>query len=597
MNNPETVRSLSLWVSTALRAAPSTTVALAVAVAFRALVAPAQAYGLAQLLDGIAHGDDRLVKLGAALIVASLFCFSLMAGIAQLLERTLSDQVHGYIHRDLLRISSGIPGIGHHEDPRIADKLAHVLDDVDDMAQSATYMMQIVAAGVGTCSAAVLLASVHPLLILLPMVGMARAWSAAFAARLRHQAIDRLMPRARVFRRIVEIAATPQFGVEIRSFGMRAFLLQRLNELANEFSSGQRRAALKGQKCEFAVRLPFGVLYGLCIAFAVALARDGKATPGDVALVVTLAPALESSSRMMAQSVGTVANMIQIFSRYRWLNDYAITACAEQTGVAPPPLTLHHGIMIREAEFRYPGSDRAVLSGINLFLPAGSTIAIVGENGAGKTTLVKLLARLYDVTDGTIEADGVDLRTLSLEAWRARVSACFQDFTRFYFTAGESIGIGDLPRIDDEIAVKEAAIRGGASQTLNRLPKGIKQRLGKEFSGGVDLSGGQWQRMALARACMRRDPLLLLLDEPTSALDPEAEYALFERFAAASRDAARRSGGITILVSHRFSTVRMADYVIVMDRGHVTEYGSHAELIAADGHYAELYRLQTQAYL
>lgn len=596
MNAPETVRSLSLWVSTALRAAPSTTVALATTVAFQALVAPAQAYGLAQLLDGIAHDDD-LIKLGAALIVAALFCSSLMAGLTQMLERTLSDQVHGYIHRDLLRISSGIPGIGHHEDPHVADKLAHVLDDVDDMAQSATYMMQIVAAGVGTCSAAILLASVHPLLTLLPVVGMARARSAAFAAGLRHQAIAQLMPRARVFSRIVEIAATPRFGVEIRAFGMRAFLLQRLDELADEFSAAQRRAALRGQKYEFAVRLPFGILYGLCIAYTVSLARAGNATPGEVALVVTLAPALESSSRMMAQSVGTVANMMQIFSRYRWLNDYAIAACAEQAGVAPAPTALHHGITIREAEFRYPGSDRAVLSGVNLFLPAGSTIALVGENGAGKSTLVKLLARLYDVTDGTIEADGVDLRTLSLEAWRARVSACFQDFTRFQFTAGESIGVGDLSRIDDEAAVREAAVRGGALQTLNRLPQGIRQRLGKEFSEGVDLSGGQWQRMALARACMRRDPLLLLLDEPTSALDPEAEYALFEHFAAASRDAARRSGGITILVSHRFSTVRMADLVIVMDRGRVTEYGSHAELIAADGHYAELYRLQAKSYL
>jgi ATP-binding cassette subfamily B protein len=597
MKAPETVCSLSLWVSTAFRAAPGAAVALAVSVAFQALVAPAQSYGLAHLLDGVAHDDHGLIEFGVVLIVAALFCLSLMTGLSLMLEHTLSDRVHGYIHRELLRMSSGIPGIGHHEDPRVADKLAHVLNDVDDMAQSATYMMQLVAASVGTCSALALLASVHPLLLLLPVVGMARVRAAAFSAKLRHRAIDRLMPRVRVFRRIVEIAAKPRFGMEIRAFGMHLFLLRRLSELTDEFNTAQRRAALRGQKYEFAVRLPFGVLYGLCIAFVVALASDGRATPGDVALVVTLAPALESSTRMMALSVGTVANMMQVFGRYRWLHDYAAAAHGKQTGVAKAPAALRHGIAFRDAGFRYPGSDYAVLSGLNLFLPAGSTIALVGENGAGKSTLVKLLARLYDVTEGTIEADGVDLSTVSLEAWRARVSACFQDFTRFQFTAGESIGVGDLPRIGNESAVRGAAMRGGASQTLDRLPQGIKQRLGKEFSGGTDLSGGQWQRLALARACMRRDPLLLLLDEPASALDPEAEYGLFERFAAASRDAARRCGGITILVSHRFSTVRMADHVIVMDRGRVTECGSHEELIAADGRYAELFRLQAKAYL
>ncbi|MGW7022488.1 ABC transporter ATP-binding protein [Streptomyces decoyicus] len=596
MTVPESVRSLSLWVATAFRAAPGATVALSVSVALQALVAPAQSYGLALLLDGITQHNRGTINLGVALIVAALFTLSLITSLSLLLEHTLSDRMHGHVHRALLGMSSGIPGIEHHEDPKVADKLTHVLEDLDDMAHSAHYMMQLVAAAVGMCSALVLLASVHPVLMLLPVVGMARVRAAAVSARLRHRAVGRLMPRVRVFKRIVAIATQPQYGAEIRSFGMHSFLLQRLHTLSTEFNTAERRAALHGRRYELASRLPFGVLYGASIVYVVQLARHGSATPGDVALVITLAPALDASTRMMALSMGTVANMIQVFDRFRWLHDYAAAARERQAGDADAPAVLRRGITLHNAGFSYPGSEHAALSGITLDLPAGSTVALVGDNGAGKSTLVKLLGRLYDVTEGTIEVDGIDIRSIELEAWRARVSACFQDFARFEFTAGESIGVGDLPRIDDEAAVREATARAGALEVLDRLPHGFGQRLGRRFSGGTELSGGQWQRLALARACMRRQPLLLLLDEPASALDPETESALFERFADASREAARRCGGITVLISHRFSTVRMADLVVVMDGGRIVECGSHEELIAADGCYAELFDLQAKAY-
>jgi ATP-binding cassette subfamily B protein len=218
-------------------------------------------------------------------------------------------------------------------------------------------------------------------------------------------------------------------------------------------------------------------------------------------------------------------------------------------------------------------------------------VAIVGENGAGKTTLVKLLSGMYRPTSGRILVDGVNLADMPSDAWRARLSGAFQDFFRFELTAGRSVGLGDLPRLDERPAVLAAVERAGAADVVERLAAGLDTQLGPTWDGGVELSFGQWQKLALARGFMRDAPHLLVLDEPTAALDAETEHALFERYAAAAR-----GDGITILVSHRFSTVRMADSIVVLDGARVVESGSHESLMARGGHYAELYGIQAAAY-
>jgi ATP-binding cassette subfamily B protein len=237
-----------------------------------------------------------------------------------------------------------------------------------------------------------------------------------------------------------------------------------------------------------------------------------------------------------------------------------------------------------------------VLDHVDLVLEPGTTVAIVGENGAGKTTLVKLLARLYEPTAGRILVDGIDLRSFDVGAWRARVSAGFQDFGRFQFLARESVGIGDLPAADSDARVLAALGRAAAADVPAGLPAGLATQLGREFEGGVDLSLGQWQKVALGRAMMRRQPLLLVLDEPTASLDAPTEHALFERFTEAARGAAEQSGAVTVLVSHRFSTVRTADLIVVFADGRISERGSHDELMRRGGTYAELYELQAGAY-
>jgi len=278
-----------------------------------------------------------------------------------------------------------------------------------------------------------------------------------------------------------------------------------------------------------------------------------------------------------------------------WLEDYAaaVAASADQ----PVPSALREGIRLDHISFAYPGTSRVVLDDVSVKLPPGAVVAIVGENGAGKTTLVKLLAKMYKPTSGSIFLDETPLARVPASDWRKRLAGAFQDFFRFEFRARHTVGLGDVPRLDDELAVVAAVGRAGAGDVVTRLTAGLETQLGPTWPGGVDLSFGQWQKLALARGFMRDEPLLLILDEPTAALDAETEHALFERYAAAARSSGENSSGrITILVSHRFSTVRMADLILVLDGSRLVEVGTHEDLMARKGQYAELYSIQAAAY-
>jgi ATP-binding cassette subfamily B protein len=281
--------------------------------------------------------------------------------------------------------------------------------------------------------------------------------------------------------------------------------------------------------------------------------------------------------------------------RLAWLEDYAASIAA--SGDQPIPAVMHDGIRLDHVTFAYPGTSRVVLDNVSVRLPAGAVVAIVGENGAGKTTLVKLLAKMYEPSSGSILVDDTPLARVQASEWRTRLAGAFQDFFRFEFRAGHTVGLGDVPRLDDEPAVVAAVDRAGAGDVVARLASGLSTQLGPTWPGGVELSFGQWQKLALARGFMREQPLLLVLDEPTAALDAETEHALFERYAAASRSTSENhSGRITVLVSHRFSTVRMADLIIVLDGARLVEVGTHEELIARKGQYSELYNIQAAAY-
>jgi ATP-binding cassette subfamily B protein len=281
--------------------------------------------------------------------------------------------------------------------------------------------------------------------------------------------------------------------------------------------------------------------------------------------------------------------------RLAWLEDYARSVAAASDLAVPSGL--RQGIRLDRVTFAYPGTSRTVLDDVSVTLPAGAVVAIVGENGAGKTTLVKLLAKMYEPSSGSIFVDDRPLARMPAREWRERLAGAFQDFFRFEFRARHTVGLGDVPRLDDELAVRAALDRSGAGDVVARLASGLDTQLGPTWPSGVELSFGQWQKLALARGFMRAEPLLLILDEPTAALDAETEHALFERYAAAARSGGdNASGRITILVSHRFSTVRMADLIVVLDGARLAEVGTHEELMAKGGPYSELYGIQAAAY-
>ena len=342
------------------------------------------------------------------------------------------------------------------------------------------------------------------------------------------------------------------------------------------------------------LRIPFG--RSLAIALATWLAIEGRATAGDVLMTLSLAGQVHGYVAGGAGLFSWILGTLKAVERLLWLTDYVSDATSADAGRTPSPRRLTAGIELEDVSFSYPGTDNEVLSDVSLHLPAGGTVAVVGENGAGKTTLVKLLCQFYDPSKGRILVDGTGLDQHDVEDWRAGITAAFQDFARFQFLARETVGVGDLKAVEDLPAVERAVVRAGAEDVSAGLPSGLETQLGREWKSGVELSEGQWQKLALARALMRERPVLLILDEPTASLDAETEYALFARYAAAVRETASEVGTITILVSHRFSTVRMADSIVVLDGGRVIEVGSHDELMARRGLYAELYTLQERAY-
>ena len=317
-------------------------------------------------------------------------------------------------------------------------------------------------------------------------------------------------------------------------------------------------------------------------------AAHGHASPGQVVMSVSLLRRSQRTVSSTTDTAGTLGTSARTAGQMIWLEDYVAEQGRTPRPTRPAPTRLTKGITLEHLSFTYPTASEPVLIAVDLHLPAGCTIALVGENGAGKTTLVKLLTGMYEPTTGHLRVDDDELSEIDPAAWRERTTATFQDYVRFELQAQQSVGVGELTLIDDEEAVVAALERSGADEIVNELPDGLQTRVGSRFTGGRELSGGQWQRLALARGLMRSAPLLTVLDEPTASLDAPTESVLFDRYADAAHRNAAANGAITLLVTHRFSTVHSADLIVVLEHGRVIEVGSHRSLLKADGLYAQL---------
>jgi ATP-binding cassette subfamily B protein len=594
----EHVRALREVISIAWRADRWRMVAVMVMSIASQAASPLYAVGLGWLTDAVTHGSRAELR-AAILLWAVVMAYGHVAMFLVFPMRMhLRESAVHEVDLRLVELAGGIPGIEHFERAEYADKVDLLRNDRFSLSGAPDAVVFNIAIPVQVVVTAVVLARIHPALILLPLFGVPAVLASRSMTNGLEALREELAERGRVRTHLFRTALSNEAGKEVRIFGLGPTLLRRRDEIWQSVEGRTLRTNYRYQLKSIGAWALFAVGYVGAIALVVRDAANGKASPGDIVVAISLAAQLRGQLQSVFQMVGWLTEVLKAAGRYLWLVDHARDAHAATTPAAaqPVPSQLHDGIRFEGVRFRYPGTEVDILRDVNLHVPAGATVAVVGDNGAGKSTLVKLLARYYEPTDGRILVDGTDLASFDVDDWRSHLSAGFQDFVRFELAAREVVGIGDLDALDSVDGVAGALERASAGAVVDELPGGLDAQLGKSFVGGHELSGGQWQKLALGRAMMREEPLVLLLDEPTAALDAQSEHALFERYAGAARRAAVSSGAITVLVSHRFSTVRMADVILVISGSTIAEAGSHADLMASNGLYAELYELQARSY-
>jgi ATP-binding cassette, subfamily B, bacterial len=541
--------------------------------------------------EGVLENRPGLVRAAAVGLGVSATATWSLNTVSTRVQRRFRDTVTIALESHVARLQASIATLAHHERPDYLDRLSMLRNQV--FVLDHMYMALFSTCGwiLRLAVTVALLVSIHPALGLLAVCALPTVFTSTWRPAVERAAQERGAQANRLARHLFTIATTAPPGKEVRVMGIGTRLVTQRRE-AWEGGYSPVSAARWGSALWHTLAW---ALFGAAYVGAVVFVSSGLGSPaGQVLLVLAAGARLSAYISATVGEIGFLRGFWMDGSRrLAWLEDYAasLMASADQ----PVPAVLRRGIRLEHVSFVYPGTSRHVLDDVSVFLPAGVVVAVVGENGAGKTTLVKLLTKMYEPTSGSIFIDDTPLARMPAGEWRARLAGAFQDFFRFELRARHTVGLGDVAHLESEPAVVRAIGRAGADDVVSRLPSGLETQLGATWPGGVEVSFGQWQKLALARGFMRDRPLLLVLDEPTAALDAETEHALFERYATAARSD-NADGRITILVSHRFSTVRRADLIVVMDGARIVEVGTHDGLMAKGGQYAELYGIQAAAY-
>jgi ATP-binding cassette subfamily B protein len=542
---------------------------------------------------GVVDRTPALVQGAAIGLGLSAAATWFLRTVSTRVQRRFRDKVTIALESHVARLQASVVTIVHQELPEYLDRLSMLRNQVFVLDHMYVSLFSTIGWLLRLAVTMALLASIHPALILLFVFALPTVWASSWRPEVERAAQERGAQASRLAKHLftVSTTASPAKDVRITGIGER-LAAERRSEWERWYGpvASARWASALWYSLAWGI---FGLAYAGAIVFVSSVLR---APAGAVLLVLAAGGRLSAYISATVGEIGFLRGFWMDGSRrLAWLEDYAASSAASAD--VPAPTTISRGIRFDHVSFAYPGTSRIVLDDVSFELPAGSVVAIVGENGAGKTTLVKLLAKMYQPSLGAIFVDDTPLARVSAAEWRTRLAGAFQDFFRFEFRAAQTVGLGDVERVEDLAAVNAALDRAGAGDVVARLPGGLETQLGATWPSGVDLSFGQWQKLALARGFMRERPLLIVLDEPTAALDAETEHALFERYATAARNGGRSEDGrITVLVSHRFSTVRMADLIVVLDGARLAEIGTHEELMATHGQYSELYGIQAASY-
>jgi ATP-binding cassette subfamily B protein len=590
-----TVRGLPKVVRLTWQASPALTIVLAVITLVSGLLPTATAYIAKLLLDSVVAAIQHTGSTGDIVRVVA-FQFGVLAltaisgALTSIAQTLLQERMTLTIRHQVMRHASDLE-LAYFEGSASYDMLRQAAQEAPTrpmvMMNSA---LGLVRTAITFGSMIALLIAISPLLALVALlapipafISQSRYGSRAFWLTIMMSPLKRRMDY------LSSLVTTDTYAKETKLFGLGPYFVDRFRRLGAVSYERQRKLTVNRNLNSTGWGL-LSTAVGSAIALYIALeAVGGRLTLGDLALYTAAATTVQTSmAGLFTAFAGMYENNLYLDTLYRFLG-------TEPRIVAPPqprrlPSTVEGHIEFDSVTFTYPGAETPALDGVSFEIRPGETVAVVGRNGAGKSTLFKLLCRLYDPTGGRILLDGVDIREFDPVELRAQISAMFQDYVTYQGTAAENIGLGDLVRLEDRPHIEESARRAGADERIQELPSGYDTPLGRWFDQGVSLSGGEWQKIALARAFQREGPILVL-DEPTSALDAQAEHDLFARL----RELA--AGRTTLYISHRFSTVRQAERILLLEHGKVAEYGTHEELMSAKAGYAHLFTLQAQAYL
>jgi ATP-binding cassette subfamily B protein len=580
----------------------STSKRLALIFAVLTLIAgilPAAVAWIGQMIvDGVVAAISQQQQTGAAdttfvllFVFAEAGVVALIAGaqrgisVCQALLRALMGQrINTLILEKALTLK-----LSHFEDSEFYDKLTRARREASTRPLSlVTRTFGLVQNGISLVSYAILLVQFSPWAVLILIAGgipefLAEAKFSGDKFRL----FRWRSPETRMQMYLETVLAREDYAKEVKLFRLGPKLLQRYRTIFEKLYVEDRKLTLRRDAWGFSLGLIGTAAFYGAYAWIALSAIQGRISLGQMTMYLLL---FKQGQAAVSASLSSISGMYEDNLYLSNLYEYLELDVPQPQGVMQAGPHPGDGVRFEQVSFSYPDSDEAVLAGINLHLQPGESLALVGENGAGKTTLIKLLTRLYQPDSGRILLDGLDLQQWQTDALRRRIGVIFQDFGRYQFRVGENIGAGDVNYFDDRKRWQQAADKGMAEPFIEKLPEKYDTQLGKWFKGGRELSGGQWQKIALSRAFMRSEADLLVLDEPTATMDAAAEATIFEHF----RDLS--CGKMTILISHRFSTVRMADQIIVIEKGRIVEYGSHEQLMTQNGQYAYLFSLQAKGY-